>query len=129
MSDDDILHAYQDIAANGTASAMIIRHEEMPGIVSFAALGDEDATMRLYAVSNILPQVETGEHNCVVCSQPVSLPNLAAMVFVSKKIERGADALWCLVCGGCDDPDPATLVPKLMDKLGFKRLHHEAGHA
>lgn len=124
---DDVQKAYEELAAYGTASVMIVRNEEMPAIVEAAMAGNEDARMRVAAVRNVLPLVEG--HNCLVCNRPVSLHNVVAMVFVSKEIKQGADALWTLLCVDCDEPDPTTVAQKAMDKLGFKRLLHPPGHA
>ena len=129
MSDDPVLEAYQDLAAYGTATVMIIRSEEMPAIYVAAQNGDDTAQMRLQAVGNVLPRIDAGEHACLFCARTTTSPVLAAIVFVSKKIERGQDALWTLVCQECDQPDPQKLIQQVMDKLRFKRVHHEAGHA
>lgn len=129
MNESEIIQAYEDIKANVTAMAMIIRCEEMPGILASARAGDEDARIRLNAVGNVVPSIEAGGHNCVLCGHPVRITNLAAMIFVSKKIEPGADALWSLVCGDCDGPDPASLTKKVMDQMGFRRIDHDAGNA
>jgi hypothetical protein len=120
---------YDDLAAAGTALVMIIRNEEMPSIYVAAQNGDEDAQMRLAAVGSVVPAIAAGEHNCVFCARQTLLNDLAALAFVSKKIEPGAAALFTLVCNGCDERDPQNLVSKIMERLNFKRLHHEAGHA
>jgi hypothetical protein len=124
----EIEKAYRDIRAYGTATMMIIRSDEMPAIYQAAHNGNDDAQMRLAAVGNVLPEIDTGEHNCIFCSRPTTSPILAAVVFVSKKIERGQDALWALVCTECDDPDPEKLSQKVVKQLGFKRLLHDPGH-
>ena len=126
---DDLHKAYADLAAYGTASVMIIRCEEMPSIYVAAQNGDEDAQMRLAAVGNVAPAIAAGWHNCVFCARQTLLNDLAALAFVSKKIEPGAAALFTLVCNGCDERDPQKLVSKIMERLNFKRLLHEAGHA
>jgi len=126
---DDLHKAYADLAAYGTASVMIIRCEEMPSIYVAAQNGDEDAQMRLAAVGNVAPAIAAGWHNCVFCARQTLLNDLAALAFVSKKIEPGAAALFTLVCHSCDERDPQKLVWKIMERLNFKRLHHEAGHA
>ena len=125
----DLQKAYADMAAYGTATVMIVRREEMPSILEHAQQGDEDAAMRLAAVNNVMPQINSGEHNCVICAKQTFPPNLAAIIFVSKKIEAGADALWCLVCDDCDEPDAHKSTDKILLRLNFKRLLHEAGHA
>ena len=125
----DLQKAYADMAAHGTATVMIVRGEEIPSILEHAQQGDEGAAMRLAAVINVMPQINSGEHNCVICAQQTLPPNLAAIIFVSKKIEAGADALWCLVCDDCDEPDAHKITDKILLRLNFKRLLHEAGHA
>lgn len=125
---DEVIQAYQELK-DTTAMVMVIRNEEMPAILAAAKSGDEDARMRLAAVGNVVPVIEAGGRNCVLCDREVSLPTLAAMIFVSKKIEPGASALWTLVCHDCDEADQLALCPKVMAKMGFSRVLHEAGHA
>jgi hypothetical protein len=125
----EIEDTYDDIRANGTASVMIVRCEEMPALYLHAEQGDHDAQMRLSAVARVLPAITSGKHTCVCCSEPVTLNRLRAVVFVAKQIEQGADALWTLVCNECDPDNPQDLVKIILDKLGFKRITHEAGHA
>lgn len=125
----DVRQAFDDIASHGTATVMIIRREEMPATVIAATEGNQDAQIRCHAVSVVTPGIMAGDHNCVFCGKQTMLGNLAALVFVAKEIQRGADALFTLVCDSCDEPDPQKLTQKILDRLRFKRLHHEAGHA
>lgn len=126
---NEVEKAYEEIREYGTATMMIVRSEEMPAICAAARLGIEDAQMRLTAVGNVLPVVDAGEHTCLFCSETTTSVTLAAIIFVSKKIERGASAIWTLVCEQCDEPDPAALTRKVTTRMGFARLDHEPGHA
>lgn len=125
----DIQHTWDDIVANGTASMMVIRCEEMPNILGAAIQGEPDARMRMAAVENVLGEILADKHTCLFCSKTTNTPDLAVLAFVAKEIEPGHNALFALVCNECDEREPDKLVKKIGDALGFKRLFHEAGRA
>jgi len=125
---DEVQKAYAELLEWGTASVMVVQSPEMPGIFVAAQGGDEDAQMRLSAVGKAVPVILKGGQKCVLCGREATLNDVALLLFVSKQIAPGEDALWGLVCMDCNQPDVPALVDRAVGRMGFKRLHHQAGH-
>jgi len=127
---DEVKKAYDELLEWGTASVMVVQSSEMPSIYVAAQGGDEDAQMRLSAVGKAVPVILKGGQRCVLCGREADLNGVALLLFVSKQIAPGEDALWGLICTDCNQPDVPALVDRAVGRMGFKRLHHsQAGHA
>lgn len=125
----EVLDVIRDLREWGTATVMTIRSEEMPALFAAAQQGDDYARLMLGIVEQITAPLAYTGHPCIFCSHNANISTTAAVFFVTKEVTPGAKGVFLICCHACDNPDPAILKAKVMERLGFRQLHHEAGHA
>lgn len=125
----DAMSVFRQIVAGGMARVMVVRSEEMAALKEAAEAGDADALFRLSSTNVALNPIRAGHHSCLFCDQKTTDGELAAITFVAEELAFGHPSVFFLCCTRCDEPDPAAMVKKVTDRLGFKRIVHEAGHA
>lgn len=111
------------------ATVMVIRISEMPKIAYLASQGDPEAGFRQYSVYSALPAIIKGDHVCLFCGNKTTDHELATLIFFGKEIGPGHEAIFTLVCHACDEADNRNLTDKVMKRLQFRPVLHEAGHA
>ena len=125
---DETSDVIRDLQEWGTATVLTVRADEMPELFAAAEEGDDDARLRLGVVEQITGQLVYAGHPCIFCAHNANASTTAAIFFVTKEIVPGAKGVFLICCLACDNPDPVKLKARVMDRLGFRQLHHQAGH-